>query len=590
MTGGGERGKSSYEFGHFRLDAARRLLLKEGAPVPLLPRSFDTLLVLVRSGGDLVDKDTLLSSVWRNEFVEENSLAKAISDIRKTLGEGPKDGRYIVTVPGRGYRFAAAVRAIDTPTQTLSVAVLPLCNLTPHNDDEQLAVGLADAIITRLSRLRTIIVRPTGSVLRYAGRDRDPVVAARDLLVDYVVDGTLRRSAERVRASIQLISAETGATLWADTFDEHFADLFVVEDVIAARVAETLPLPLGRDQRPSLEKHHTRDPEAYQLYLRGRFFWSTRTEAGCRKAIELFDRALARDNRFALAYTGLADTHILLALQATHTGGLAPHATMPHALQALARALKLDPTAAEPHASRGLIETLYQWDWAAAERAFVDALTRNPNYVDARHWYAMALSYMHRWRDATVQIGHALEIEPFSPIANANLGRILYFARRYDEAITHLGTTLEIDPNYAVTHHRLGQAFEGAAMYDRALEHFSVLRRLSNDAPPAIAETAHCYAVSGRQREARELLRNLEERAHHQYVSAASIGQVYIGLGEHERAFDWLDRAVEERALALATIHVSPRYDPLRGNPRFDKLAQSIGSVRDARALPVDRT
>jgi len=302
-----------------------------------------------------------------------------------------------------------------------------------------------------------------------------------------------------------------------------------------------------------------------------------RTEAGCRKAIELFERALARDDNFALAYTGLADAHIVLALQATHSGGLAPHATMPRAQQALARALELDSTAAEPRASRGLIALLYEWDWAVAERAFIDALTRNPHYVDARHWYAMALSYMQRWNEATAQISHALEIEPLSPIANANFGRILYFARRYDEAIAHLGTTLEIDPTYAVTHHRLGQAFEGAEMYDRALEHFAILRRLSSDAPPAIAETAHCYAVSGHEREARELVRDLEARTGGQYVSAASIGQVYIGLGEHERALDWLDRAVEERALALATIHVSPRYDPLRGNPRFDKLARAIG-------------
>lgn len=250
---------------------------------------------------------------------------------------------------------------------------------------------------------------------------------------------------------------------------------------------------------------------------------------------------------------------------------------MPRAQQALARALELDSAAAEPHASRGLIATLYEWNWTTAERAFMDALTRNPNHVDARHWYAMLLSYMQRWNEATAQMGHALEIEPLSPIANANLGRILYFARRYDEAIRHLATTLDIDPNYAVTRHRLGQALEGAGMYDRALEHFAVLRRLSNNAPPAIAETAHCYAVSGREREARQLLGDLEERTRHQYVSAASIGQVYIGLGEQDRALDWLEKAAEERALALATIHVSPRYDPLRGNERFEQLAHSIG-------------
>ena len=569
-----------YEFGPFRVDAGQRLLLRGGTPVPILPKSFDALVALVSRSGQLVDKDALLGVVWPEAAVEENSLAKAISDIRKALGEDPRTPRFIVTVSGRGYRFAGPVTSVDGQPSAPRIAVLPFSNLAAERGYEHLAIGLADALITRLSRIPSLVVRPTGSILKYANVEKDPAGAARELNVDFVLDGSIRRSGDRIRVSVQLVGAATGGALWADTFDERLDDIFAVEDSISTRVAGALALRLSGEEKQSLARHQTESPDAYQLYLKGRFFWSKRTGEGCHRAIEYFERAIALDPRYALAYVGLADSWVMLGLQVSLMGGEAPQQTMPHAKAAAARALALDGLLAEVHASLGQISVFYDWDWPAAERGFLRSLALNPNYLNARHWYAMALSHMQRHDEALTEMGRALQLDPVSLYVNGNYGRLLYFARRYDEAVAHMERTLELDPAFAFTRFRMGIACEGAGLLERAIDEYRLAQSLSNGGPLATAALGYALGAAGRVADARAVLDELLELAARRYVSAASIADVYLGLGERDKALEWLSTAVDERANAIGALRVNPRYDVLRNDPRFERLVERVWGTR----------
>jgi TolB-like protein/Flp pilus assembly protein TadD len=567
-----------YEFGPFRLDAGQRLLLRGGRPVPILPKSFDALVALVSRSGQLLDKDALLGAVWPEAAVEENSVAKAISDIRKALGEDPRTPRFIMTVSGRGYRFAGPVTAVEAHAATPRIAVLPFSNLA-EGGHEHLAIGLADALITRLSRIPSLVVRPTGSILKYATLAKDPAGAARELNVDFVLDGSIRRSGDRIRVSVQLVGAATGGALWAETFDERLDDIFAVEDSISARVADALALRLSGEEQQSIARHGTDHPEAYQLYLKGRFFWSKRTGDGCHRAIEYFERAIALDPRYALAYVGVADSWVMLGLQVALMGGEAPRETMPRAKAAAARALALDASLAEVHASLGQISVFYDWDWPAAERAFLRSLSLNPNYLNARHWYAMALSQMQRHDEALAEMARALHLDPVSLYVNANYGRLLYFARRYDEAVAHMERTLELDPSFAFTRFRMGLAYEGAGRLDRAIDEYRLAQTFSNGGPLATASLGFALGAAGHTTDARAVLDELLALSARRYVSAGSIADVYLGLGELDKALEWLSQAVDEHANAIGAIRINPRYDVLKGDPRFDRLVERVWGV-----------
>ena len=454
--------RRAYEFGPFRLDETEQTLARGKTAVPLLPKSFEVLLVLVKSGGRALTKDFLINQIWADTSVEENSLAKAISDIRKALADDRKEPRYIVTLPRRGYRFVAPVKTLDSDRATIAhtVAVLPFTNLTPDGEHDYVGIGLADAVIARLTRLTQVVVRPTTAVLRYAGAVKDAVAAGRELDAESVVDGTVRRSEGRIRVTAQLIGTRTGSTLWADRFDERSTDIFAVEDSIAERVTAQLALRLTTEEAQSLARHDTDSPEAHEAYLKGRFFWSKRTVEGAGAAIRCFEQAIDRDPNYAQAYAGLADAHIILGLQGVVMGGLPPTSTFPHAKAAVSRALEIDETLAEAHAALGFIRFSYDFDWPGAERALQRALTLNPHYAAARHRYALSLMMTERMDEARIEIEHARRLEPLSLIINTNAGWLLYHARRFDEALAQLRKTLEMDRQFVATHHRLGLVFE----------------------------------------------------------------------------------------------------------------------------------
>lgn len=582
----GERLQSGYEFGPFRLDVAERLLLRDGEPVLLPPKVFDTLLVLVANGGHIVRKDDLLKAVWPETIVEENNLSQYVSALRKALGDDPEGHRYIETVPKLGYRFVARVtgelagkqiRAHESArgagASVRTIAVLPFKYLGGEGGDEYLGLGIADAIITRLSNLRQIVVRPTSSVRKYASSAYDPVVAGRELRVEAVLEGNIQRVGNRIRATVQLVSVRDEAPLWAEKFDVEFRDIFTVEDAASEQVARALILKLTREEREILTKRYTEDIEAYQLYLKGRYYWNKRSSGGFKKATSYFQQAIDKDPGYALAYAGLADCYNLHS----YYGELPPKESFPKAKAASTRALEIDDRLAEAHTSLAFVRAWHDWDWPAAESEFERALDLNPNYATARHWYALYLMAMGREVEALREIRRAHEIDPLSLPINRDVGLIYYRARQYDLAIEQYLKTIELDPSFWSAHQHLGWAYEQKEMYEEAIAELNQATAIAGDRTSIRAQLGHVYAVSGWRAEAEKTLAELREPSKQPYVSPYEIALIYTGLGENYRAFEWLEQAYQDRSGWLIYLKVEPMLDGLRSDPRFTDLLRRVG-------------
>jgi DNA-binding winged helix-turn-helix (wHTH) protein/Tfp pilus assembly protein PilF len=574
-----------YEFAGRRLDPARRLLTHGGRPVALFPRCLDALLLLVERRGELLDKDFLLRSLWPDVVVDENSLAKVISDIRRTLGE-TRDSSCIETLPRRGYRFVAPVEVLHAadvapvPGGTSkegirALAVLPLTFLNPEPGHEWLSLGLADALISRLGHLRHTLVRPTSSITRYAGTAVVPTQAGRELGVDAVITGSIRRAGSMVRVSVQLVSVAIDAVSWAEKFDAEVSSTLALEDSIAERVATALTLALARDAPPSVPRHRA-DADAHEHYIRARYLIAKRTRASLQEAIACLERAIAIDPRFALAHAGLSESWIQLGLRAAVSQSLRPREAMPKARAAAEKALALDDELSEAHATLGQVLVTYEWNRPAGMAELQRAIELNPNNQNAQHWYAMALGGLGRFDEALAQIQRALAIDPLAVIVNANVGYLLYRAGRIDEAVTKLRHTVAMEPGFVMTRYRLGLALEARGRYEEALAEFEAMQPSSAD-PLGLTGIARTRALMGQQAEARRLLDELHTIARTGYVPAATLADVHVALGEHDRAIDLLEQAVEERAIIVMWMSTERHWDPLRTHPKFPALLERVG-------------
>jgi len=585
----GELVQSGYEFGPFRLDVAERLLLRDGEPMLLAPKAFDTLLVLVANCGRILRKDDLLKAVWPETIVEENNLSQYISALRKALGDDPNGHRYIETVPKLGYRFVARVidaREVLAEEQTGAkesarsegapvrfIAVLPFKYLGGEGGDEYLGLGIADAIITRLSNLRQIVVRPTSSVRKYASLAQNPIAAGRELRVEAVLEGNIQRAGNRIRATVQLISVRDEAPLWAEKFDVEFGDIFTVEDTASEYVARALIMKLTSKERELLTKRYTEDSEAYQLYLKGRYYWNKRSQGGLRAASSYFQQAIDKDPSYALAFAGLADCYNLHS----YYGEFPPRESFPKAKAASTRALEIDDGLAEAHTSLAFVRAWYDWDWLAAESEFQRALELNPNYATAHHWYALFLMAMERPSEALEEIKRAHEIDPLSLPINRDVGLVYYRARHCDRAIEQYLKTIEMDPGFWSAHQHLGWAYEQKAMYEEAIAELNHAIASAGDRVRILADLGHVYAVSGRRKEAEKALAELTGQSTQHYVSPYEIAVIYTGLEERDRAFEWLDQACLERSGWLIYLKVEPMLDSLRADPKFRDLLLRVG-------------
>jgi DNA-binding winged helix-turn-helix (wHTH) protein/Tfp pilus assembly protein PilF len=572
-----------YEFDDFRVDAGRRLLLgRDGRPLPLTPKAFDTLIYLIQNSDVVLGKETLMRAIWGDTVVEENNLNQCISALRRVLGEKRAEHRYIVTVPGRGYRFVAPVKKHKPPAMAssaepiASIAVLPFQPLIRNNRDESLEMGMADTLIARLSGIRDLVVRPMSSVRKYADLKLDVLAAGRELAVESVLEGSLQHQANRVRVTVRLLNVSNGASLWAGTFDQELTDIFALQDAISEQVAQALSVELSKQDKTRLVKHHTQSTKAYQLYLKGRYYWWKNSPEEYKKSRDYFHRAVEEDPSYALGYCGLNSFYGYGAAW----GIVPPDDGWPKAEWAVTRALELDDQLAEAHLDLAALRMVYYLDWAGTEREAKRAIELSPGFDEIHYMYSFFLVAMRRFREAVAEGTRALACNPFSLRISQHLGYALYCVRSYDEAIRQYRKALDLDPRDASVCEALGNAHERNGEYREAVEQWTKGMLLANDTElvPTLraAKTKEAVDRAVRGVAAKRLDRLQRNREIGDYVPAIRFAREHLRAGHQEEALKWLTLACEERNVYSLMIACDPFYDPLRADQRFVKLLRRM--------------
>ncbi len=461
----------------------------------------------------------------------------------------------------------------DSLATIRSLAVLPLKNVPDDSNYEYLSDGITEGLITALSQIENLKVISHGSVLRFKRRAADPREVGRQLGVASILEGSVRRDGERVRVSVRLVKTADGSVLWAgETYERSINDLATLQDEITSQLATKLEAKLlGQDHAST--PRHSRDAEAYQLYLKGRFFWNKRTQDGIEKSIEFFNQAIARDQKYAVAYSALAESFVLQSLW----GSTSSREANSKAREAAEKAMVLDVTLAEPHVALALIKEQYDWDWIGAEREFQQALKLNPNYATAHQWYGEFLVFMGRTEEAIQALRRAKELDPLSPIINTQVGYPYYCARQYDEAIVEFKKALELEPNFAPALNYLARSYQAKGMHEEAMATFHKAVEHSGGSPVMKARLGWAYARIGKTAEAKRILRELEVEAKTRYVAPCLIASLYVALGDNEQAFVLLEKAFQERDVLLMTLNIESHLDPLRSDQRFQDLVRRVG-------------
>jgi TolB-like protein/DNA-binding winged helix-turn-helix (wHTH) protein/Flp pilus assembly protein TadD len=619
------------------LDLARYELRRGGRVERLEKLPMELLILLAERRGQLVTRAEILERLWgKDVFVDADAaINTAVRKVRRALGDDPDTPRFLETVVGKGYRFVGPITVIPgaeaTPSapdgsvasqglpgpmgaaivsrgvssrwalgavslamlivallaglgrfgsrggQAMeSVAVLPFENTGGDPEAEYLSDGISESLINRLSRLPHLKVIARASVFRYKGKHPDLASVARELGVRAVVSGRVSQRGDGFSVSVELMDARENKQLWGATYNRRSSDLVVAHEELAAEVAERLRLELTPGERTLLAKRDTADPEAYRLYLRGRYLSNERTEAALRKAIEYFQEAIARDPRYALAYSGLADVHCTMAT--SYNKRVAPREAYARARAAALRAVEIDAELSEAHASLGQILVQFDWDWAGAEREFRRALELNPSNGVALHWRSHCYLAQGRFDESARDAVRALDTDPVSVMLNIHLGEHQHLARQYDLAIEQYRRALELSPNHPNARPLLALVYEAKGMYAEAIAELEAAEPFWAGTSRVRGPLGRVYGLAGRRAEARRVLQELiRDRAGPKYIAADDIAAVHIGLGETDHAFAWLRRACEERATALVNLKVDPAFDGLRGDRRFDDLLRCAG-------------
>ncbi len=579
------------------------------------------LAVLLRTPGEVVTSDELRKELWpADTFVDfEHGIRNAVARLRAVLGDNADKPRYVETLPRRGYRFIGAVdSAVEPPapaaqegaaargrnhwqaapaaliclvvlagvaawlvhgratgSQIQSLAVLPLENLSGDPAQDYFADGITDELITALAKINSVKVISRTSVMQYKGVHNKsvPQIAA-ELGVDAVVEGTLMRAGERIRVTAQMIEAKTDRHLWADRYDRNARDVLLVENEIARAIAKQLRGKLNRQEQERFSANAV-DPAAHAAYLQGRYLWTRRTPGALQEAVRYFTEAIEKDPGFAEAYAGRADTYTVMGSWAMEA--IPPQEALEKGRADAERALQLDGTSVEAHTARAAILHVYEWDWAAAEAEFKQAIELSPSYAIARHWYGQCLCDMGRVEECLAETERSHALDPANLVAAADVGFRRYGARRYAEAIAPIRKVLEFNPDFVFGHRYLGQVYEASRMYPEAMAEMRKAVELSGGAPTDIAALGHAYAVSGQRNEARKAQEALEQLAKRRFVSAYERALICAGLGENDEALQWLKRAFEERSSWMVKLKIDPRLDPLRGDARFVDLMRRVG-------------
>ena len=602
-----------YDFDQFRLDAKRRVLMRNGQPISIKPKALDTLLLLVQHRDRILEKDELMTRLWPDTIVEEANLTQNIFVIRKALGEAPGEQRFVATVARQGYRFVGDVREsfeereLETVTRpgtiswrmfavaavlliaiagislalskqksdwasvdtVRSIAVLPFRNSSGDPRDEYFADGVTEAITTDIASISALRVISRQSVTRFKGSVQSVTEIARTLGVDAVIQGAVARHEGRVRVTVQLVHGASDRHLWAETYDRNLGDVLTLQGQVARAVAAAIRVQLSDAERHRLTDRSRVDPEAYALYLRGKHFLNRRGEGALRQSIESFRQSVARDPTFAAAYGEMAIAYQLLGstMPLVENQQLVTSAAM--------SALALDPRQADARAALafGASDTD-----AGASLARIEAVARdNPNHALAQNWYGSALIESCRHEEGMVQRRLTVQLDPLSPIAHLSLGLELARRGHFEDALNSLTRALELDPNYADAHGIVGWVYLQQGKPSEAISKFETCARLSQDSPRMVARLAHAYGLVGRSDDARRLLRDLENRARTERISPLHFAEVFAGLGDFDRAFAKLDETIAQGQ--FPRLNANPLLIPLYGDPRFASLGRRLNET-----------
>jgi TolB-like protein/DNA-binding winged helix-turn-helix (wHTH) protein/Tfp pilus assembly protein PilF len=625
----------------FTLDTQRQLLVRGDDAIRLRPRTYDVLAYLAGHAGRLVSKQELMDAVWGGVAVTDDSLVQCLMEIRRALGTAQAAittvrGRgYMldttvewVDTAARSSPTAATVTTATTvvspsltrgtgrsglvqtrPLQVAatavvilsvvligwwwgahaqraapassgairSIAVLPFANLSGDPEQEYFAEGITDELITELAKISALRVISRTSVMRFKATRAPLPQIARELNVDAIVEGTVVRSANRVRVTAQVIQANPERDVWADQYDRSLGDLVTLQAALTREIAQAIRVTVTPREGSRLTRVRSMDPEAHEALLKGRYYWSRRTEETTKKAIGYFEQAIARDPTDAMAFVGLSDSYLSLALTESLQEAVPPNEAFPKARAAAQKALEIDDTLGEAHASLGHIKFQYDRDWRGAEQELKRAIELNPNYSQAHLWYALHLMWTSRLPEAIVEIARARQLDPLSLAIGANYGFILARAGEYDKAIEESQKTLELDANFALAHYRLGQIYVLRGDYAQAIPALKQAVVLSKGSPRASAELGLAYALAGNISDAQQTVEFLQHQSRERYVSPFNLALIYAGLGQKERAFEWLQRAEQERSPSLNFLVLSPAFSSLRADPRFTRIVEHIG-------------
>ena len=569
-----------YRFGPFVLDIADRSLKRDGAAISLTPKTFDLLVVLVENAGRLVEKDALLRRVWPDVAVEEGNLTKGVFSLRQVLeGDGP--ARYVETVPKRGYRFTADVIAPSdaspphTPApvahapQENSIAVMPFTDMSAGRDHEFFCEGMSEEIINALGRVLELRVASYTSSFRFKAKAADTATIGRELNVAWLLEGSVRKAGEMVRIAVQLVRADDGFSAWSGRFDRRLDDIFSVQDDIAGMIAETLTQRVAKIASPLITSK-TSAHEAYSLYLEGRYLWNKRPGDVVWQAIDRFERAIAIDPHFAPAHAALASVYGTLG--AWEYGVLPPAEALAKAKAAARRALELDPHLAAGHTAIGY--TTLHFDWAADQACdeFDQAIALNPAWVDAHHWHSHALCAAGRFQESLDACRRIVELDPVNPLMHAHVAWHHYMAREYSTALAQAEKVMRLEPAFHWGYFFAGWALERLGRGDDAVVRLREAANHSSNSPVMLAGLGHGLAATHDRRGAMRVVQDLTRLRGDKGLFAYEIGVIHAALGQHDNAFEWLARAVQERSGWIAYLPRDPRLDILHGDRRFAQL------------------
>lgn len=619
-------------FAVFELDVRSGELRKRGVRLPVQGLPLQVLAILLQHAGQVVTRDELSKQLWpADTFVDfDHSLHNAIARLREALGDSSTSPRFIETLPRRGYRFIGEVEAqaaagtvgrdSDEKTRDVSLsgslikrhsslvaalaaalvilglassayvkllhhkqvsrihslAVLPMENLTGDPDQEYFADGMTDELITSLAKISALRIISRTSVMQYKKARKPLPEIARELNVDAIVEGTVTRSGNHLRITAQLIDGLREGHLWAENYDRELGDAVTLQNQIATAIADEIRAKLTPAERERLAASHSVDPAAYELYLKGRYFWVKRNRETFDRAMSYFQQAIDRDPNYAAPYSGLADCYVLFG-SSFDVGGRPPSEVQSKARAAALKALELDSFLADAHSSLAYVKLNYDWDWLGAEAEFKRALELNPGYSHGHHWYAHLLLSTGREGQALAESHRALELDPLSPIINLHLGWHYLYTKQYDQALEQLTKTLELDANYALAHWYRGLVYEQKQMYPEALRELATAKNLLPGNMAIRSDVGHVYAVSGDADQAEKVIADLRQESQRLYVNSYELALIYVGLRKDDQAFEWLNKAFAERSDQMIYLNVDPRLDSIRSDSRFADLVRRVG-------------